>query len=499
MVQLIARVLPYFPGRVVAGAGISITQVSTTYTIASNFSAFGIALGGAADAAAARNLLTLGGPGGATFGNLYLRTHPDLDLSPTTVQLVHADAIVMNDGALVTNWDNITANQLSSGAGGLDTGSPANSTWYEIYAIRKSSDGTKNLLLHRMKDFFKDQSQETDDQNVALRPATGAPGFQALAQGFQVATAGKVPYVDAKLFQAGTIAGGTIFWAEIQTDSSGSPSGVALAVSDKMPPFSVPLATDHLGVTFNGNQIRFHFRTPATLSTSTQYHLVFKADYAASDTNQLLFRFKGTTNPYANGKARSFNGSVWADIIDTNSDFWFRVFVVRNDSALVMPAGYDQFAKIGQVYRASATNLMQFAQRDRLVRQAGDQILYGSAVANSASVADQTNTVDLYAGVSNVGIPWNARKVLLGVELFYASLPAALAFAQVNIRYPQAHSDVVRPNCFANTTISMAGMGHSQLIFHEDGQQQFRWQLFSTDSATANKSVIIALDGYEWT
>lgn len=35
----------------------------------------------------------------------------------------------------------------SSGAGGLDTGAEANSTWYYIWVIRKSSDGTVNLLL----------------------------------------------------------------------------------------------------------------------------------------------------------------------------------------------------------------------------------------------------------------------------------------------------------------------------------------------------------------
>jgi hypothetical protein len=62
--SLKARVLPYFPGTLVAGAGIGISQIGTTYTIAWNateagFSVFGMQLGAAADAAAGRALLGL--------------------------------------------------------------------------------------------------------------------------------------------------------------------------------------------------------------------------------------------------------------------------------------------------------------------------------------------------------------------------------------------------------------------------------------------------------
>jgi hypothetical protein len=65
--RMTARALPYLPGTLVAGPGIDIVQVGTTYTIAWNateagFSAFGLVFGAAVDAAAARALLGLSPP-----------------------------------------------------------------------------------------------------------------------------------------------------------------------------------------------------------------------------------------------------------------------------------------------------------------------------------------------------------------------------------------------------------------------------------------------------
>lgn len=41
----------------------------------------------------------------------------------------------------------LTVDITVSGAGGLDTGSEANSTWYNVWFIQKSSDGTQSLIL----------------------------------------------------------------------------------------------------------------------------------------------------------------------------------------------------------------------------------------------------------------------------------------------------------------------------------------------------------------
>src|SRR3989338_7937192 len=97
------------------------------------------------------------------FKGLSLRTSPNADVAATTVVLDHADEIVMDTGNRVATWDDLSAIITTSGAGGLNTGAEAASTWYEIYAIRKSSDGTKNLLLHRAKDYFLDEDQSTSD------------------------------------------------------------------------------------------------------------------------------------------------------------------------------------------------------------------------------------------------------------------------------------------------------------------------------------------------
>lgn len=64
--QLIARVLPYFPGTLIEGSAIDIVQAGTAFTVSWNsieagFSAFGLLLGSAADALAARALLASGG------------------------------------------------------------------------------------------------------------------------------------------------------------------------------------------------------------------------------------------------------------------------------------------------------------------------------------------------------------------------------------------------------------------------------------------------------
>lgn len=59
---------------------------------------------------------------------------------------VTADELILDDGTRITSV-NETAAITASGADGLDTGSEASNTWYYIYIIRKSSDGTVASLL----------------------------------------------------------------------------------------------------------------------------------------------------------------------------------------------------------------------------------------------------------------------------------------------------------------------------------------------------------------
>lgn len=65
-----------------------------------------------------------------------------------TTATITADAIALSDGTnqrVFTAWNN-TVVVTTAGAGGLDTGAEANSTWYHIWAIAKE-DGTKSVIM----------------------------------------------------------------------------------------------------------------------------------------------------------------------------------------------------------------------------------------------------------------------------------------------------------------------------------------------------------------
>lgn len=417
-----------------------------------------------------------------TFRTLYVRTHPDNDQAANKVMLVSADEIVMDDGTHVTDFAGQVADIAVAGAGGLDTGAEVASTWYDFYAIRKSTDGTKNLLLHRAKDYFKDEEQATDDTSVSLRQLDGTT--ERLAQGFQVDTAGFVEFVELKWLRAGTITGNV--WVTLETDSAGSPSGTILATSEKKN--AGAFETDAAG-----RVVRLYFRTPVSLSALTQYHVVLRADYTASDTNRLLVRYKATTDPYSRGSFKKFNGTTWSAVVAAGDDAFVRVYVTRNDTAVTMPAGYDQRCLIGQVFNKSDSTFRKFTARNHAVKM-DDEILSSgdNDIEFSTNIADQTVTEELMDLV-----PWRARRVLLGVEQGYSTAPATLQSSQVNIKYETSNTDIIRVNHWAPPSVGVA-MAQCALTFTDPGIQRFRWQLASTDAATANKQVIIDLHGYEW-
>lgn len=288
---------------------------------------------------------------------LYLRTHPDGNVAASKVMLVHADAIVMDDGTLVETWDRFVADITLAGAGGLDTGAEAASTWYEIWAIQKSSDLTKAIILHRAKDYFKDEIYDVgEDGHHVLRAAT-APINLKLAQGFKVDTSGKIEMVWVKLGKVGFPASGHV-WMEIQGNNAGVPNNAVLATSDKLEVTTID----------PGEQtIRFIFRTPATLTAATQYHLVLNGDYTQSDTEHLKWQADTTAATYANGsKATTTDGSAWT--ADADDDCIFKgIFVTRNDTAVTLPTGYDRKTKIGYVYNNSGSAFVRMEALDRCV------------------------------------------------------------------------------------------------------------------------------------
>ena len=335
------------------------TATGATQTVTPGTSGYLLTSGGASAVPTWTAAVTASAGIEQAFRGLQVRTSPNADVAATTVSVLGLTQWTADDGTLVDDTlTNNTAVISSSGAGGLDTGSEAASTWYEIYRIRKSSDGTLNTLLHRAKDYFLDESQVLAiDASLELRNTSTNT---KLAQSFTVDTAGLLEMVDANVFREASPATGSRVWFTIEADSAGRPSGTPLATSDKLDVSIFPNSSN-----FNG---RFLFRSPATLSTSTTYHLVLQGDFTINATNHC--KWGGSdAGVYGNGKAQVFDGASWTDITAAGDpeDFWFKIYITRNDAAVTMPSGYDQKCKIGYVYNDSGSNFDAFAQFGRRI------------------------------------------------------------------------------------------------------------------------------------
>ncbi len=321
-----------------------------------------------------------------TFRGLRVRTHPDLDVAATKVAVLGLDEVIMNDGTRYqpTAFP-LVADISAAGAGGLDFGTEQPSTWYDYYLIGKSSTraiSDLRTIFHRSKDYFKDTSFETPfDTSRGLRIATGT-ATDKIAQGFQLATAGKVEFIDITLARVGAVSGR--IWLTIEASVVGAPSGTPLATSDKLDA-SVMNTTSVI-------YTRFIFRTPATLSAGTQYHMVLQGDYSRSDTVNVIWGGV-VAGSYANGSSQDFNGTTWAATPGPSGiDRQFKVFVTRNDAALVLPTGYDQFIKLAPAYNNSSSNFSPFTAIDKHVRWLTQKLL-GSITATVPTIFDMSSII----------------------------------------------------------------------------------------------------------
>ncbi|MCX6551182.1 MAG: hypothetical protein NTY02_09300, partial [Acidobacteria bacterium] len=160
--------------------------------------------------------------------------------------------------------------------------------------------------------------------SVALR--YGATSSE-LAQGFQVDTSGPIPFVDIKVQK--TLAPTGNLWAEIHSDSGGTPVDGPLAISAY-----VSMAN----VSTSAQWIRFVFRTPYVVTAGTQYHLILQGSNVADATNYINIRMDNTSPAYARGILQRRHNGTWDDM---SADALFCVYVTRNDNAVAPPAGYD--------------------------------------------------------------------------------------------------------------------------------------------------------------
>jgi hypothetical protein len=304
-------------------------------------------------------------PGQAS--NLWIRTHDNLLTTRKTTVRLNADEIVLKDNAggvfRISTW-NQQADVTAAGANGLDTGSEAAYAWYSIHAIRKSADGTKGALLHRMPYYVVNTNYATgEDGSHMLRRAT-APLNQKLAQGFQIGVAATLPFITLKLQRGGAVAVGTKIWATIESDAAGKPSGTVLATSDEIEASRISSVA---GTPGTGHYVVFVFRTPPSLTASTQYHIVLQGDYAISDTVNIMWRADTTAATYANGAKAFYDGAIWTT--DSDDDFIFSVYVDQGTATLTLPSGYDQYSPpLGYVFNNLSGDFDRFEQVGKVRR-----------------------------------------------------------------------------------------------------------------------------------
>jgi hypothetical protein len=329
-----------------------------------------------------------------TFRGLRVQTHHDADLAPSRV-VFSADAIVMSDGEEVSDWDNIVVNLAASGAGGLDTGTEQASTWYPIYAIYNGT--TKWGCFHRAKDFLLDEDITAgEDASQGIRSAVDNSTVK-VSQGFQLGTAGPVPFIDVKLLKTGTPTG--YLWFTIEGNSGGVPNNTPVATSVKL---------DVSRLTTTATQVRVPFPTPASISAATQYHIVAQGDWAVSATNYVSWRMDGSAATYANGSKALYDSDTGTWTADTDDDLWLRVYVTENDVdfSTTVPSGY-RYAHIGWAYNNGSSNLVRFSQLDHLWTL--DLIATDGLLINELSGA--TTLLDLRASIP----PLDLCAIILGL------------------------------------------------------------------------------------
>jgi hypothetical protein len=293
------------------------------------------------------------------FRGLALRTHPDANVAATRVLLEAADEIVMQDGSRIGPWENLVADISTTGAGGRLSGNEEVSRWYRIYALRKSSDGTKALALLIANTLGMSPTYVTGDDTSA--PVNSASSDQQRAQSFQASFSTPISYVDLLLVRSATSPGGT-FTVSLLGDSGGLPNLADVkAVSDGH-------AT--VGLSTTAAWYRIPFRTPFLATSGSTYHIAVSVSYAAG-ANNIAWRRDDSSPTYANGYASVYNGTSWT--AQPTTDFLFRVGIMVSYTdtadavASFLPTGYDQYAHIGWVFNASDGHFRRFAQIDRHV------------------------------------------------------------------------------------------------------------------------------------
>jgi hypothetical protein len=333
----------------------------------------------------------------------------------------------MNNGEYVAGWDGLTANIALSGAGGLDSNSTRGAnTWYEVYAIRNSSTGAKALLLHRMSNLYVDSNWPAAPgftgfallrSNTTALTAPDQRYLTKISQSFKPLTSGVMRGLDLSLQKSSSPVGNV--WVTLEgDDGTGNADGNPIATS-----------RSYESAVFTGSytQAHFIFDTAPTVAAGNKYLIVAQGDWPFGDpalSPSLLiygntaplgpgqqpwmanvgYNAGGSTySPYDTipsmsgtlgyGDARCYNvaSGTWKMLANASGpqDLLFNTYIEEHNTALSLPAGYNQYALVSYVATNGSSNFKEYHQQQRTLTMGFDPdwVVHNSGTQNQVVVA----------------------------------------------------------------------------------------------------------------
>jgi len=320
-----------------------------------------------------------------THRGLYIGTNYDEFLRNNQIQLVSVDEIVMNTGSRIsTGWAGLTAsitsNVATSGVGYLDTGVVEANTCYEVWAIRKSSNGAQGLILHKSLDRHVYANSDstltaTTPRKIRFEHGVGLISCVNVAQSFVADQSGPFTGIDLSVARTGSPVGNC--WVTLEANTAlGNASGVPLATSRLMNVARFPVGTAPQP------RIRFVFDTTANVVSGNSYWAVLQADYTTSHSpteNYIqAYGVASGVTAYPAGVAKNFLSNTNSWVVANNASFspigppdlYFRTYIEANNTDVLMPAGYDQKCLISYTFTDTFTKLREYRQRDHKMTMA---------------------------------------------------------------------------------------------------------------------------------
>lgn len=147
-------------------------------------------------------------------------------------------------------------------------------------------------------------------------PLRSVSTYTQISQGFKPNTSSTVTKIRLWLKKTGAPTGNINI--QIQTNSSGVPSGTGVTNGTSANVDVSTLATSYGWITFT-------FTTNPTLTSGTQYHIVLQGDYALSSTVLASWGADNYDVIYANGSMSYYDASTW--VTDTLYNGCFEVYI----------------------------------------------------------------------------------------------------------------------------------------------------------------------------